>query len=133
MNLVTLSSAQIDFLKSTLQKQQSDFLADLNMGNLSDASADLLNDRYDLIRDIIKELEDCNTPKVIKAPTSQQITGTAWEGTTATAKVAKVAPKTLYNLKANGKLRKNHHWRKEGKTIVWNASTVSQYFSENSH
>lgn len=133
MNLVSLSNPQLDLLRSTLQKQQSELLGDLNMGNLSDASADLLNERYDLIRDTLNELNDCNTPKVVKPSPLQQTSEPAWEGTTAAAKVIGVAAKTLYNLKSTGKLRKNTHWQKTDRSITWNVAALSNFFSENSH
>ena len=133
MNLIALSDAQLAFIRSTLQKQQDDLLGDLNMGNLSAPAADLLNDRFELIRDCITEIDDCKTPKVIKAPTFQQTAEPAWEGTTSAAKVLGVETKKLYNLKQNGRLRPGYHFRREGKAITWNVATVGQFLSENSH
>jgi len=134
MNLVTLSDAQLALVRSTLQKQQSELLEDINMGNLSVSSTDLLNGRYDLIRDILTELNDCKTTKVVKAPTLQQQSDQpAWEATTSAAKVLGVEAKRLYNLKQNGKLRPGYHFRKQDKAITWNVATVSQFLSENSH
>ena len=133
MNLVTLSEEQLLLLRSTLQKQANQLLEDLTDPHLNEISSDLLNDRHNDFLAIIKELDDCKTPKVVKAPTFQQSAEPAWEGTTATAKVLGVEPKKLYNLKSAGKLRPGYHFRKDDKAITWNVATVSQFLSENSH
>ena len=132
MNLVSLSNAQLSLVRSTLQKQYDEILQDLNAGgDWCDAHYELLNDHHDLLGTVLKELNDCQTPKVIKAPTLQQTP--AWEGTTSAAKVLGVEAKKLYNLKQYGKLRPGYHFRKEGKAITWNVATVGQFLSENSH
>jgi len=132
MNLITLSDAQLELVRSTLQKQANSLMEDMNAGgDWSDVMIDLVNDQYDLLQNTLRELNDSNTPKVIKAPTLQQTP--AWEGTTSAAKVLGVEAKKLYNLKQYGKLRPGYHFRKEGKAITWNVATVSQFLSENSH
>ena len=132
MNLITLSDAQLALVRSTLQKQANSLMDDMNAGgDWSDVMIDLVNDQYDLLQNTLKELNDSNTPKVIKAPTPQQTP--AWEGTTSAAKVLGVEAKKLYNLKQGGKLRPGYHFRKEGKAITWNVATVGQFLSENSH
>ena len=134
MNLITLNNDQLAHVRSTLQKQANDLMGDMNAAgeaNWSKLLSDLANDQYDLIKSIIAELDDCKTPKVIKAPTLQQTP--AWEGTTSAAKVLGVEAKKLYNLKQYGKLRPGYHFRKEGKAITWNVATVGQFLSENSH
>ena len=134
MNLITLNNDQLAHVRSTLQKQANDLMGDMNAAgeaNWSKLLSDLANDQYDLIKSIIAELDDCKTPKVIKAPTLQQ--DPAWEGTTSAAKVLGVETKKLYNLKQNGRLRAGYHFRKEGKAITWNVATVGQFLSENSH
>jgi len=131
MNLIALSDAQLAFIRSTLQKQQDDLLGDLNMGNLSAPAADLLNDRFELIRDCITEIDDCKTPKVIKTPTFQE--APAWLPAKEAAKVLKVEPKKLHNLKQNDKLAPEYHFRKEGRNVFWNVANVGQFLSENSH
>jgi len=132
MNLITLSDAQLALVRSTLQKQANSLMEDMNAGgDWSDVMIDLVNDQYDLLQNTLRELNDSNTPKVIKAPTLQQ--PPAWEGTTSAAKVLGVEAKKLYNLKQYGKLRPGYHFRKEGKAITWNVATVGQFLSENSH
>jgi hypothetical protein len=132
MNLITLTDAQLALVRSTLQKAADDLLQDMNAEqDWSNVLIDLANDHADLIDSTIKELNDCQTPKVIKAPTLQQ--APAWEGTTSAAKVLGVEAKKLYNLKQNGKLRPGYHFRKESKAITWNVATVGQFLSENSH
>ena len=132
MNLITLSDAQLTLVRSTLQKQANSLMEDMNAGgDWSDVMIDLVNDQYDLLQNTLRELNDSNTPKVIKAPTLQQ--DPAWEGTTSAAKVLGVEAKKLYNLKQNGRLRPGYHFRKEGKAITWNVATVGQFLSENSH
>ena len=131
MNVITLSDAQLALVKSTLQKLKDTLNCDMNVGEgWSGVMIDLVNDHYDLVAGTLKELEDCNTPKVIKAPLQQT---PAWEGTTSAAKVLGVEAKRLYNLKQYGKLRPGYHFRKEGKAITWNVATVGQFLSENSH
>ena len=132
MNLITLSDAQLTLVRSTLQKQANSLMEDMNAGGeWSDVMIDLVNDQYDLLQNTLRELNDSNTPKVIKAPALQQTP--AWEGTTSAAKVLGVDAKKLYNLKQGGKLRPGYHFRKEGKAITWNVATVGQFLSENSH
>lgn len=134
MNLVTLSDAQLTLVRSTLQKLKDTLNLDMNVGEgWSGVMIDLVNDHYNLVASTLKEFEDCNTPKVIPAPTLQQTAEPAWEGTTATAKVLGIEPKRLYNLKQNGRLRPGYHFRKQDKAITWNVATVSQFLSENSH
>ena len=131
MNVITLSDAQLTLVKSTLQKLKDTRNCDMNGGEgWSGVMIDLVNDHYDLVAGTLKELEDCNTPKVIKAPPQQ---APVWEGTTSAAKVLGVEAKKLYNLKQYGKLRPGYHFRKEGKAITWNVATVGQFLSENSH
>ena len=132
MNVITLSDAQIQFLTGLVAKAGDQVGEDLDAGDaLSDTSAEILDTYWRTCLDILKELKDCQTPKVIKAPTLQQTP--AWEGTTSAAKVLGVEAKKLYNLKQYGKLRPGYHFRKEGKAITWNVATVSQFLSENSH
>jgi hypothetical protein len=134
MNLVSLSDAQLQFLTGLVTKAGNEVGEDLDAGDdLSDTSAEVLNAYWQACLDILKELNDCNTPKVVPAPTSQQHSEPVWEGTTATAKVLGVEAKKLYNLKQNGRLRPGYHFRKEGKAITWNVATVGQFLSENSH
>ena len=132
MNLITLSDAQLALVRSTLQKQANSLMEDMNAGgDWSDVMIDLVNDQYDLLQNTLRELNDCQTPKVIKAPALQQTP--AWEGTTSAAKVLGVEEKKLYNLKQFGKLRPGYHFCKEGKAITWNVATVGQFLSENTH
>ncbi len=132
MNLITLNDDQLAHVRSTLQKQANRLMEDMSVEcHWSEFLTDLANDRYDLIKSIIAELDDCQTAKVIKAPPLQQTP--AWEGTTSAAKVLGVEAKKLYNLKQYGKLRPGYHFRKEGKAITWNVATVGQFLSENSH
>lgn len=134
MNLVSLSDAQLALVRSTLQKLKDTLNCDMNVGEgWSGVMIDLVNDHYNLVASTLKEFEDCNTPKVIPAPTFQQHSEPVWEGTTAAAKVLGVEAKKLYNLKQNGKLRPGYHFRKQDKAITWNVATVSQFLSENSH
>jgi hypothetical protein len=133
MNVITLNNDQLALVRSTLQKQQDEILGDINMGNLSTPAADLLNGHFDLIRDCLREIDDCNTPKAIPAPTLQQTAGPVWGGTTSVANVLGVDPKKLYNIKQAGKFRPGYHFRKEGRNYSWNVATVSQFLSENSH
>ena len=107
MNVITLSDTQLALVKSTLQKLKDTLNCDMNVGEgWSGVLIDLVNDHYDLVAGTLKELEDCNTPKVIKA-TPQQ--APVWEGTTSAAKVLGVEAKRLYNLKQYGKLRPGYH------------------------
>ena len=132
MNLITLSDAQLALVRSTLQKQADSLMGDMNAGgDWSDVMIDLVNDQYDLLQNTLRELNDSNTPKVIKAPTLQE--QPVWEGATSAAKVLKIDPKKLYNLKQAGKLRPGYHYRKDGKAITWNVATIGQFLSENSH
>ena len=132
MKLVSLSDAQLQFLTSLVTKAGDQVGEDLDAGSaLSDTSAEVLNAYWQTCLDILKELKDCQTPRVIKAPALQQTP--TWEGTTSAAKVLKVEAKKLYNLKQYGKLRPGYHFRKEGKAITWNVATVGQFLSENSH
>ena len=131
MKLISLSDAQLQFLTGLVTKAGDQVGEDLDAGDaLSDTSAEVLNAYWQTCLDILKELKDCQTPKVIKAPLQQT---PAWEGTTSAAKVLGVEAKKLYNLKQGGKLRPGYHFRKEGKAITWNVATVGQFLSENSH
>ena len=133
MNLITLSDAQLALVRSTLQKQANSLMGDMNaagQSNWSELLTDLANDQHDLIQSIIAELDDCQTAKVIKAPTLQQ--ASAWRITRSAAKVLKVDGKKLHNLKQYNKLRPGYHFRKEGRNILWNVATVGQFLSENS-
>jgi len=134
MNLISLNNDQLAHVRSTLQKQANDLMGDMNAAGESNWSrllSDLANDQYDLIKSIIAELDDCKTPKVIKAPTLQQ--EPAWRITRSAAKVLKVDGKKLHNLKQYNKLRPGYHFRKEGRNVLWNVATVGQFLSENSH
>jgi len=136
VNLVTLSDTQLALVRSTLQKQAYLLLEDLTDPHLNEVSSDLLNERHDELLAIIKELDDCNTPKVIKPkqPTLQgQTDQPVWEGTTATAKQLNLDAKILYNYRANGKLKSNKHWKKQGASLTWNVAALRQWFSENYH
>ena len=136
MNLITLSDAQLALVRSTLQKQANSLMEDMNAGGeWSDVMIDLVNDHYGLVRSTLKEIEDCNSPKVISAPAPQETLhiDPVWEGTTSVAKVLGIDAKRLYNLKSAGKLRPGYHFRKEGKAYMWNLGTVHEFLSENSH
>ena len=136
MNLITLSDAQLALVRSTFQKQANLLLEDLNDPHLSEISSDLLNDRHDDFLAIIRELDDCNTPKVVKPKQStlqEQNAQPVWEGTTSAAKQLNLDAKTLYNYRANGKLKSNKHWKKQGASLTWNVAALRQWFSENSH
>ena len=136
MNLITLSDAQLALVRSTLQNIKDTLNADMNVGEgWSGVMIDLVNDHYDLVRSTLKEIEDCNSPKVISAPAPQETLHIepVWEGTTSVAKVLGIDAKRLYNLKSAGKLRPGYHFRKEGKAYTWNLGTVHEFLSENSH
>ena len=136
VNLITLSDAQLALVRSTLQKQANSLMDDMNAGgDWSDVMVDLVNDQHDLIQNTLKELDDCNTPKVVKPkqPTLQQQNDQpVWEGTTSAAKQLNLDAKTLYNYRAGGKLKSNKHWKKQGASLTWNVAALRQWFSKNS-
>ena len=136
MNLITLSDAQLTLVRSTLQKLKDTLNTDMNIGEgWSGAMIDLVNDHYFLVSSTLKELDDCNTPKVVKPkqPTLQQQNDQpVWEGTTSAAKQLNLDAKTLYNYRASGKLKSNKHWKKQGASLTWNVAALRQWFSKNS-
>ena len=140
MNVITLSNDQLALVKSTLQKLTATLMEDMNAGGeWSDELVDLVNDRYDLATNTLRELEDCNTPKVVaplkitkaEKPTLQETP--VWEGTSSAAKVLGVAAKTLHNRKQTGKFKRNKHYKQEGRTLLWDVAALKLWFSENSH
>lgn len=133
MNVITLNNDQLALVLATVSKAANDLLSDLNSeGDWSDVLVDLANDHYDLLQSIIKEFNDCNTPKVIKHPPHQQ-QAVEWHTAKEVARLVGVSEKTLRNRKQTGKLQKNKHWKKQGRSVLWNLATVHQFFSENSH
>lgn len=135
MNVITLNNEQLAHVRSTLQKQANDLMGDMNaagQSNWSDLLTDLANDQYQLIQSIIAELDDCQTPKVIKHHPHQQ-QAVEWHTAKEVARLVGISEKTLFNRKQTGKLQKNKHWKKQGRSVSWNLATVHQFFSENSH
>jgi hypothetical protein len=58
MQTITLSAEQIALLQSILTAHLEEVSGDLNQGGLSDYSADVLNDRHDLLESTLKALTD---------------------------------------------------------------------------
>jgi hypothetical protein len=54
---ITLSTDQVALIRGTLQAKLDDILGDLNQGNLSDYSADLLNTAHDDLAAVLLALE----------------------------------------------------------------------------
>ena len=133
MNVITLNNDQLALVRSTLQKQANSLMGDMNAGGeWSDAMIDLVNDQYDLLQNTLRELDDCQTPKVVKRQPLQQ-QSVEWHTAKEVARLVGISEKTLRNRKQTGKLQKNKHWKKQGRSVSWNLATVHQFFSENSH
>ena len=133
MNVITLNNDQLAHVRSTLQKQANALMGDMNAGReWSDLLTDLANDQHDLIQSIIAELDDCQTPKVVKRQPLQQQTA-EWHTAKDVVRLVGVSEKTLRNRKQTDKLKKNKHWKKQGRSVLWNLAAVHQFFSENSH
>ena len=133
MNVITLNNDQLAHVRSTLQKQANSLMEDMNVEcHWSEFLTDLANDQHDLIQSIIAELDDCQTPKVVKRQPLQQ-QPVEWHTAKEVARLVGISEKTLRNRKQTGKLQKNKHWKKHGRSVSWNLATVHQFFSENSH
>lgn len=134
MNVITLNNDQLAHVRSTLQKQANALMGDMNAAgesNWSELLTDLANDQHDLIRSIIAELDDCQTPKVVKPSTIPP----NWLPTSDAAETLAVDSKKLHNLKQTGRLKNRAgclYYRKEGRNLFWNIAALDQFFSENS-
>lgn len=135
MNVITLNNDQLAHVRSTLQKQANSLMGDMNAAgesNWSELLTDLANDQHDLIRSIIAELDDCQTPKVVKRSALEP----SWLPTSEAAEALGVDSKKLHNLKQTGRLKNRHprclYYVKEGRNLFWNLATLDQFFSENS-
>ena len=132
MNVITLNNEQLALVRSTFQKLQADLNGDMNAGQFwSEITSEVVNDRCDAITAILRELDDCQTPKVVKRQPLQQ-QPVEWHTAKEVARLVGVSEKTLRNRKQSGKLKKNKHWKKQGRWVSWNLATVHQFFSENS-
>ena len=134
MNVITLNNDQLAHVRSTLQKQANALMGDMNAAgesNWSELLTDLANDQHNLIQSIIAELDDCQTPKVVKRQPLQQ-QAVEWHTAKEVARLVGISEKTLRNRKQSGKLQKNKHWKKHGRSVSWNLATVHKFFSENS-
>ena len=134
MNLITLNNDQLAHVRSTLQKQANALMGDMNAAgesNWSELLTDLANDQHDLIQSIIAELDDCQTPKVVK----RSALCPDWLPTNEAAEALGVNSKKLHNLKQTGKLKNRSnclYHRKEGQQLFWDIGTVGRFLSENS-
>lgn len=133
MNVITLSDEQLLLLQFTVKRDANVILEYLIDPELNHIVSDLLNDRHDELEAILKELNDCKTPKVIKPSAPQQTQSPEYIETKEAAAQLGIDDKTLYNRRQAGKLKKNKHWRQNGRKILWNVETVRQWLSENSH
>lgn len=140
MNVITLNNDQLAIIKATLQKLRDDLISDMNAGGeWSDTTIDVVNDRYDVITGILREFEDCQTPKVVKRQPPQKPVETPQEddGFYEIRKVARalnIDSKRFYNRKDTGKITKGIHFKKVGDRFYWNLEALRAYFrSENSH
>ena len=148
MNLITLSNDQLLLVKATLQKLKDDLISDMNTGGQwSEVTAEVVNDRYNVIVGILKELEDCQTPKVVKRQTLQQtpskqpsqdkltteksLAAEGWYSVRKAARKLRVDSKLLYNRKDTGKFEQGVHWRLVDGHYFWNVEAIRIF--ENSH
>lgn len=148
MNVITLSNDQLAIIKGTLRKLRDDLISDMNAGGQwSEVTAEVVNDRYDVIVGILKEFEDCQTPKVVKRQPPQQapsqqpsqdnliteksLAVEGWYLVRKAARKLKVDTKLLYNRKDTGKFEEGVHWRLIDGRYFWNVEAIR--ISENSH